>query len=112
MELHVETQNGTLITKAEGRIDGSNAGEFEDAMQVAISESGSAVVLDCEDLSYISSAGLRAVLRIAKDLQKRAVKFSLCSLSGPIQEVFQISGFDKIITIHDSRTGALAAFGG
>ena len=108
MELQVETHNGTLITKAEGRIDGTNAGEFEDAMQAALSESKDAVVLDCEDLSYISSAGLRAVLRIAKDLQKRAVKFALCSLTGPIQEVFQISGFDKIITIHASRTAALA----
>ena len=109
MEVTTENDNGTLIAKAGGRIDGTNAADFENAMQAAIGGSEGAVVLDCEELSYISSAGLRAILRIAKDLNRRAVKFVLCSLSDPIREVFQISGFDKIINIHADRGGAVSA---
>ena len=109
MEVTTENENGTLIARAGGRIDGTNAAEFENAMQAAIGGTEGAVVLDCEELSYISSAGLRAILRIAKDLNRRAVKFVLCSLSDPIREVFQISGFDKIINIHASRSGAVSA---
>ena len=109
MEVTTENENGTLIASAGGRIDGTNAAEFENAMQAAIGSTEGAVVLDCEGLSYISSAGLRAILRIAKDLTRRAVKFVLCSLSDPIREVFQISGFDKIINIHPDRSGAVSA---
>ena len=109
MEVTTENDNRTLIAKAGGRIDGTNAADFENAMQDAIAGSEGAVVLDCEELSYISSAGLRAILRIAKDLKARPVKFVLCSLSEPIREVFQISGFDKIINIHADRGGAVSA---
>ena len=109
MEIGIESENGTLIAKAEGRIDGTNARDFEDAMHAAIGEREGAVIIDCENLSYISSAGLRAILLIAKALGKRDIEIALCSLSDSVTEVFQISGFDKIIPIHGSRTEALAS---
>ena len=92
-----------LIAKAEGRIDGVNARDFEEAMKAAISGDDAVVVIDLENLSYISSAGLRVILLIAKTLRKRNAELMLCSLSDPIREVFEISGFDKIIPVHASR---------
>ena len=111
MELDVERHAGTLIAKATGRIDGVNAGDFEQSLSGAIDDSDSAVIVDLADLSYISSAGLRAVLLTAKSLSRRSAKFALCAPSKPIREVFEISGFDKIIDIHDSREAALSAVG-
>lgn len=109
MELKTEQEDGILIVEVEGRIDGSNGREFEDAMGAAIDGIEKAVVLDMTDLSYISSAGLRAVLLLAKTLWKQEAKLLLCSLPGPIKEVIEISGFHKIIPVHDSRAAALAA---
>ncbi len=109
MEVTTENDNGTLIAKAGGRIDGANAADFANALQEAVGGSEAAIVLDCEELSYISSAGLRAILGVVKDLNRRAVKFAMCSLSDPIREVFRISGFDKIVTIHSDRGGAVSA---
>lgn len=60
----------------------------------------------------MSSAGLRAMLLIAKALARRNMAFALCSLTGPVAEVFHISGFDRIVTTHRSRHEALAAVGG
>ena len=111
MEISTETRNGALIAKAEGRIDGANARDFESAVQSAVRDCEGPVIIDCENLSYISSAGLRAILLIAKTLGKRKVKFALCALSEPIAEIFQISGFDQIISTHSSRDEALAAVG-
>ena len=111
MEISTETKNGALIAKVEGRIDGSNARDFESAVQTAVNDCDGAVVLDCENLSYISSAGLRVILLTAKTLEKRNVKLVLCALSEPIAEVFQISGFDQIIATHSSRGEALATVG-
>ena len=111
MDISTENKNGALIANAEGRIDGANARDFESAVQTAVRDSEGPVIIDCENLTYISSAGLRAILLIAKTLGKRNVKFALCSLSAPIAEIFQISGFDQIISTHPSRDEALAAVG-
>ena len=111
MDIQTERKDGTLIAKAEGRIDGVNARDFEEALKAAISDEDSTVVMDLEGLSYISSAGLRVILLIAKTLRKRNAELMLCSLSDPIREVFEISGFDKIIPVHASREQALAAAG-
>ena len=112
MEVTSERRDGILCARVSGRVDGTNAMEFEEALRSAIEEGDRAVLLDFESLSYISSAGLRAVLLTARALQKRDTAFVLCSLAEPIREVFEISGFDKIITIHPSRAGALASLGG
>lgn len=112
MQITTESENGVLIAEVRGRIDGTNAGEFERAVLGAAGESEGAIVLDCENLSYISSAGLRAVLLIAKGLAQRNVAFALCSLSGSVKEVFEVSGFDRIIATLGSRTEALGAVGG
>ena len=112
MDIHTERENGILIAKAKGRIDGVNARDFEEALKAAISTDDNTVVMDLEGLSYISSAGLRVILLIAKTLRKRNAELMLCSLSDPIREVFEISGFDKFIPVHASREQALAAVGG
>ena len=111
MDIKTERNDGTLITKAQGRIDGANARDFEEEMNSAINSDDSTVVMDLEGLTYISSAGLRVILLIAKTLRKRNVELILCSLSDPIREVFEISGFDKIIPVEASREQALARIG-
>ena len=109
MDINTETSNGVLIAAPEGRIDGINALQFQEALNSKIDDSVSGVVIDMGELNYISSAGLRAVLLISKALQQREAKLVLCALQAPIREVFQISGFDQIIAIRDDRGGALAA---
>ena len=111
MDVTTERRDGVLTARVEGRIDGSNAVQFEEAVRTAIEESDRAVLIDCEGLSFISSAGLRVVLLTAKTLMGRNAGFALCSLSEPIREVFRISGFDSIVAIHPTREEALAAFG-
>ena len=108
MEIKTERQNSTLIAKVEGRVDSANAREFENALSATITAADTYVIVDFAGLSYISSSGLRVILLIAKNLRSRNAKFALCSLSGPIGEVFKISGFDKIISIYGSQDEALA----
>lgn len=98
-----------LSANVEGRIDGSNVVQFEEAVRTEIEDSDRAVIMNFEKLVYISSAGLRAILLTAKSLQNRDSKLLLCSLSDRIREVFEISGFDKILAIHASKDEALAS---
>ena len=109
MDVTTERQDGVLSAHVGGRIDGTNASEFEEAIRTAIEESDRAVIMDFEKLVYISSVGLRAILLTAKSLDNRNAKFALCSLSDQIGEVFETSGFDKVIAIHSSKAEALAS---
>ena len=112
MAILTEREGDTLVAKAEGRIDGTNAREFQDELDSAIEEKDRTVILNFEDLMYISSAGIRVVLMTAKTLQRRDAKFALCALSEPVREIFEVSGFDKIIPIHASQADAISALGG
>ena len=109
MGISTEREGATLIAKTEGRVDGANAREYQDALEAAIDPADRAVILDLENLAYISSAGLRVLLLTAKTLRKQNATLSVCSLSEPIRQVFEISGFDKIIPIHASQAEAVAA---
>ncbi len=109
MEIKTEEENGTLVVQVDGRIDGATAPEFENTIKSVISEDNLAVIVNFEGVSYISSAGLRAVLLVAKQLSQTNTKFALYSLGNLTREVFEISGFDRIIQIHGSKDEALAA---
>lgn len=110
MEINLERENGTLIAAVEGRVDSANAREFEQALTGSIGDEHN-VIIDFGGLTYISSSGLRVLLMVAKTLRQRSAHLALCSLADAIREVFEISGFDKIIPIHDTRAEALAAPG-
>ena len=109
MALDSERTGGTVVAKSYERVDGANARQFQDDLEAVIEESDRVVILDLQDLRYISSAGLRVMLLTAKGLSRQGAKFAVCSLSQPVQEVFQISGFDKIIQVHPSLDDAKAA---
>ena len=102
MPIESVREGGTLIAKAEARIDGANAKAFQDELESVIEREDHAVILDLENLFYISSAGLRVILLTAKALQRQETEFAVCSLSDSVKEIFQISGFDKIISMHST----------
>ncbi|MCY4404780.1 MAG: STAS domain-containing protein, partial [Rhodospirillaceae bacterium] len=77
MELTIERDDNALTASVNGRIDSTNARDFEEAIRTKIEDGDRAVIMDFEKLSYISSAGLRAVLMTAKTLWKRDAKFAL-----------------------------------
>ena len=111
MNVEARREGTSLVLRADGRVDGTNASEFQVAMKSEIVDTDRVVVLDLSALTYISSAGLRVVLLIAKDLQRQGAKLAACSLTDPVKEVFVISGFDKIIPIHDTEDAAIGAIG-
>ena len=107
MRIHVEPHNGGLVVAVEGRIDSANAMDFHGAVSDSLGDDAGPLLIDFENLSYISSAGLRVVLSLAKTVQQRAGRFAICSLSGMIAQIFQTSGFDQIISTHATREDAL-----
>ena len=102
-----ERIEGILIAIVLGRIDGSNANEFQSVLEAGINSTDQALLLDFEQVSYISSAGLRVGLVMAKQFNKPGKQFGICSLSDPVRGVIVISGFNRIIPIYESRDAAI-----
>lgn len=72
-------------------------------------ESGDrALLLDCGRVSYISSAGLRACMILARKFSAPGQAIAICSLSALNREVVAVSGFDHMIPVHDTVESAIA----
>lgn len=109
MDISSEVREHVLVANIGERIDGSNALDFQNALAALIDDSERDVILDFENLKYISSAGLRVILMTAKTVQRQGGRLMVCSLSESVREVFKISGFDRIIPVEDSQEDAIAA---
>ena len=95
MKIEFNKTNEALSVALDGRLDTNTAPELEGVIN-ANYEEGFALILDCEKLSYISSAGLR-VLLAAQKKTKGAMKLTgVCEL---VMEVFEMTGFADILNI-------------
>ena len=112
MNVTAERQDGVVSLLVSGRVDGANAPQFGEAVRAAIKDNDRAVIMDFENVTYISSTGLRVLLILVRELLRREITVSLCTMSDQVQKVVRISGFDKLIPVHPSRAAALASLGG
>lgn len=110
VDLYPEYDDAVLVLNPLGRIDGTNAKAFEEAMLARIEAGDSNILMNFEGVNYISSAGLRVLLMAAKRSSQSGGQLALCSVQDHIQEVFKFSGFADIIPIHEDRGSALGTF--
>ena len=107
MEILEETTGNATILVPLSRVDSATAKAFEARVIAAVGAGAARVVIDFSRLDYISSAGLRVVLVGAK-MTRAPRKFALCGMKPQIREVFDVSCFSKILSIHPDRAAALA----
>ena len=110
VDLYPEYDDSVLVLNPLGRIDGTNAKAFEEALLGRIEAGDNQILMNFEGINYISSAGLRVLLMAAKRTSQAAGQLALCAVQDHIQEVFKFSGFSEIIPIHEDRPAALSNF--
>lgn len=103
------TLDGTMVLEVDGRVDSATVQRFERALKAVARACEQAMILDCRQLTYISSAGLRVVLGLAKSLRQKGAEMGICSVTDPVRRIFTVSGFDQIIPVCDTQAEALAA---
>ncbi|MBW1835521.1 MAG: STAS domain-containing protein [Deltaproteobacteria bacterium] len=110
MEIIEKEENGISIFKLSGRLDSNTSPGFEEKIVQAINNGAKEMVVDFQDLDYISSAGLRVILKTTKDLKRVDGKIILYSMQDYVREVFEISGFDTFLPIVPTLDEALKKF--
>ena len=82
--------------KINGKIDSTNAAEFEKNLFSAAGEEYADITLDAAELEYISSAGLRVLLKLKKGAKG---KVSVINVSSDVYDIFNVTGFDNILDV-------------
>ncbi len=112
MEVSWNRDSGVLIATLAGRIDSANSMDCHEALKSGIGPDDESLLLDMGGITFLSSAGLRVLLMLARKFTGPAKAFALCALEDHINEVITVSGFSQIIQVHGSQAEAVSAMGG
>ena len=95
-QVTTHVNGGVLTVCLQGRVDASNAAEIEKEIAAArIAAAGAVTVIDAEQLEYISSAGLRVLLR----LRKEEPKLTVINVSPEVYDILDMTGFTEMLTV-------------
>lgn len=99
MDINITQQENKSIVVLNGRIDTSNADQFQQDITPLMEGENPDIDIDCTDMSYTSSQGLRIFLMLQKSVMARKGKMVMRNMNPQVKEVFDITGFSNIITI-------------
>lgn len=109
MELSKEKRGDFTIVGISGKLDTTTAPQLNTELDQLSNQGESKIVIDCADLDYISSSGLRVLLVYLKKLKGAGGKLLLSNIKDSIKEIFVVSGFTSIFSIFNSVDEALAS---
>ena len=109
VDIQWEREDEVLIAAIIGHVDGGNADEFQRLLETGIESGDNALILDLRQLAFVSSAGLRVGLIIARKFNEPGKRFGVCTLPTHIRGFIAVSGFDQLIAVYESRAAALSA---
>jgi len=101
LNITINEQAGRLIAALVGDLDNAASTQAERALAPVFECTDSDVVIDCTELHYISSSGLRILLNVFKQTRSNGHKAILKNLSEDVKEVFELSGFLQLFIIED-----------
>jgi len=109
MKLTVESIQGKVVAKIGGSMDTVSAPQFQSELESWVAKGEKAFVVDVSELEYITSAGLRSILAVAKKVKADQGTIRFCGLDGMVKEVFEMSFFTQMFPIHATLDEALGS---
>ncbi|MFV0422427.1 STAS domain-containing protein [Oleidesulfovibrio sp.] len=107
MTLNTITHDSVTILEMRERLDGQDTQKLEQTVESLLSEGAKSLLFDFEDLDYINSSGLRILVMAYQRLHPSGGRVTVCCARDYIQEVFEISGYDKLFGMYETREAAL-----
>lgn len=99
MNIKIEEIEGKLVAFLDGELDTAAALDTEQALQPLKDCDDKDIVLDCENLKYIASSGMRVFFGILKSAKAKGHVVEVHNLNDGIKNVFKMTGFDKLFEI-------------
>ena len=106
-----ETQEGNItVIKVKGRLDVLSSKDMNQSLREVIDKGHYQILLDCSELDFVSSSGLRVLIQTAKQLRKLNGKIGLCTIKDHIYEVLEIAGIFSLLPVSSNLKEALKKF--
>ena len=99
MNTTIKEQDGALVAQLEGRLDTAATPQTEKDMQPLFNSDGKDIILDCTQLEYISSSGLRLFLNVLKDAKAKGNHVYVSGMNANIRSVFTMTGFLNLFEV-------------
>jgi anti-anti-sigma factor len=110
MDITTRRQDDVLVLDLAGRLDTASSGSAYDTT-VEIAKGGAKrVLLNLDKLDYVSSAGLRVILTLAKLLQSSRGELKICNARTGVEDALKTSGFDSLIKLFDNEETAIRSW--
>lgn len=110
MQIREEKDGAVLVLTVSEVLDSLSSPQFEARLLSHIDRGERALLLDCEGVRYMNSAGLKALLLAKKRLEELGGRIVLCGLDANVRMVFDLTGFDRLFEIKAGRAEARAVF--
>ena len=99
MEVIINKENNEVTARLIGRLDTPASQDIAPDVQSLIEEAGNTIILDCKEMSYISSSGLRIFLTLRKAAADKGGRIIVRDISDDIRGVFMMTGFLNLFEI-------------
>ena len=101
MTLTIKKEGNVWTGIVAGRLDTVNAVVFEKEMKPLVENADKEIVLDCKELEYISSSGLRQLLTLRKAVDAKGGKMVILHINDELRNIFTITGFFALFDIRN-----------
>ena len=96
-------EGGKTIIKTESRIDTMNANQFEQDIAPDLQDGGVDLEMDCTDLTYMASSGLRVIQKTMRTVMQLKGQFKMTNVNPEIYKVLAMTGFTKFMKVEKKK---------
>jgi anti-sigma B factor antagonist len=106
MEVYQSKEENLITLTIDGELDASSCIVLDESIQQVVNENEKRILVDCKQLSYISSAGLGVFMSYLQDFAQNDIRMVLFNLNPQVKEVFRILGLDNLLKIVGNKDEA------
>jgi anti-sigma B factor antagonist len=107
-KVDIKRVNGDALILLEGELDAYHSIEFKEKMMEIIQGDGQKIFIDMNDLNYIDSAGLGALVSLLKRASENSKELRLFGLRGNVKKVFELTRLNMVFKIFDTLEEAMS----
>ncbi len=110
MKISTAETNDVKVIRFDGAFDTNSASGAEKELRLLVEAGTPKLIINLEKTESINSTGLRHILATAQELKRIGGELVVCCLNEDVEEVFQISGYNILISVFPSETEAIKSF--
>jgi anti-sigma B factor antagonist len=110
LNINVRSREQIAIVEPVGYLNAHTAKHFEEVIQKLIDQNQLRIVINCNKLDYIASAGLGVIMGFIDSIRENSGDIRMCSMNSTVHSIFDVLGFTELYSIFDSEDKAIQSF--